>query len=68
MVEEDIDVDGETLRVTCANIGNPHAVFFVEDATEVPLAELGPRIECHGAFPERTNVEFVNVRFKIQFR
>lgn len=60
--EEPIDVDGVTMYVTCANIGNPHAVFFVDDATAVPLAEIGPKIERHPAFPARTNVEFVTVQ------
>jgi diaminopimelate epimerase len=39
-----------------ANVGNPHLVFFVPDAREVPLEELGPRIENDPAFPERINV------------
>src|SRR5690348_14287061 len=38
------------------NVGNPHVVFFVPDAREVPLEELGPRIENDPAFPERINV------------
>jgi diaminopimelate epimerase len=38
------------------NVGNPHLVFFVPDAREVPLDELGPRIETDPAFPERINV------------
>ena len=38
------------------NVGNPHLVFFVTDAREVPLDELGPRIENDPAFPERINV------------
>ena len=38
------------------NVGNPHLVFFVPDAREVPLEELGPRIENDPAFPERINV------------
>ena len=38
------------------NVGNPHLVFFVPDAREVPLDELGPRIEHDPAFPERINV------------
>ncbi len=53
--------DGREARVTCANIGNPHAVIFCEDATAVNLADLGPKIERHPAFPQRTNVEFVTV-------
>ena len=38
------------------NVGNPHLVFFVPDAREVPLDELGPRIEHDPAFPQRINV------------
>ncbi|MBI2423979.1 MAG: diaminopimelate epimerase [Candidatus Hydrogenedentes bacterium] len=58
--EEPLMVDGTAMHVTCANIGNPHAVFFVEDATAVDLASVGPKVEHHPAFPARTNVEFVN--------
>jgi diaminopimelate epimerase len=39
------------------SIGNPHVVFFVEDAESVDLPTLGPRLEHHPMFPERTNVE-----------
>ena len=53
--------DGRELTVTCANIGNPHAVIFVDDATCVDLTDFGPKVESHPAFPARTNVEFVNV-------
>ncbi len=43
------------------NMGNPHAVFFVPDAEAVDLAFLGPKIENDKLFPERTNVEVVQV-------
>ncbi|SMH59253.1 diaminopimelate epimerase [Azospirillum agricola] len=43
------------------NMGNPHAVFFVDDAEAVPLAEVGPALEHHPAFPERANIEFAQV-------
>ncbi len=61
VIEEPIDVDGESVPITAVNIGNPHAVIFVPDATEAPVAELGPKIENHYLFPQRTNVEFVSV-------
>jgi diaminopimelate epimerase len=50
------------VQITCANIGNPHAVVFVDDATQINLAEIGPKIEHHPSFPKRTNVEFVTVQ------
>ena len=62
VVEEPITLDdGRVFNITCANIGNPHAVVFVEDATKIDLTDIGPRIENHPSFPRRTNVEFVNV-------
>jgi len=61
VLEEPLDVDGRTYQVTCVNVGNPHAVLFVDDAAEAPVTTLGPKIERHPAFPRRTNVEFVRV-------
>jgi diaminopimelate epimerase len=43
------------------SMGNPHAVFFVDDAEAIDLAEIGPRIEHAPLFPERTNVEIATV-------
>lgn len=62
VIEEPLQLDDQTLNITCANIGNPHAVVFVDDAEAVPLAEIGPKIENHPKFPQRTNVEFVTVQ------
>jgi diaminopimelate epimerase len=53
---------GPLAQPVALNIGNPHAVFFVEDAKSVPLAELGPELEHHPMFPERVNVGVVEVR------
>lgn len=43
------------------NVGNPHAVFFVDDVARLPLEHFGPLIERHPLFPERTNVGAVTV-------
>ena len=51
------------------NVGNPHLVFFVPDARDVPLHDLGPRIENDPAFPERINVNvatYVHDRLKLR--
>ena len=51
------------------NVGNPHLVFFVPDAREVPLEVLGPRIENDPAFPQRINVNvatYVHDRLKLR--
>ena len=42
-------------------MGNPHCIFFVPDAEAVDVAALGPGIEHHPLFPERTNVEFASL-------
>lgn len=54
-------IEGALKQPVAVNVGNPHAVFFVEDVTEVPLETVGPKIEHHSLFPERTNVEVVQV-------
>jgi diaminopimelate epimerase len=61
VVDEPLDVDGKQYRITALSTGNPHAVTFVDDVEAAPLSELGPKVERHPAFPNRTNVEFVHV-------
>ncbi len=52
----------QEFRVTLVNMGNPHCVIFIEDPLEqLDLFRYGPVIENHPNFPNRTNVEFVNV-------
>ena len=53
---------GHLTDPVAVNVGNPHMVFFVEEAEAVPLAELGAVMERHPLFPERTNVEVVETR------
>lgn len=43
------------------NVGNPHAVFFVENAEDVDLETYGPQLETHPFFPEKVNVEVVHL-------
>jgi len=43
------------------NVGNPHAVFFVPDVAAIDLAGLGPQLEHHPLFPERANIEIVQL-------
>ena len=46
---------------SAASMGNPHAVFFVEDVEAAPVAELGAALETHPLFPERANIGFAQV-------
>lgn len=55
-----VDVAGLPAPVA-VSMGNPHCVFIVDDAEAVDVAALGPGLEHHPLFPERTNVEFISV-------
>jgi diaminopimelate epimerase len=47
---------GPLADAVAINVGNPHAVFFVEDVEAVPLAEIGPGLETDPLFPEHANI------------
>ena len=57
---ESIVVDGETIEVTPVSVGNPHVVIR-RDADRDELLRLGPLLERHERFPERTNVQLIRV-------
>jgi diaminopimelate epimerase len=62
VVEQDIQANGKTFKVSAVSFGNPHAVIFVDDLENDIDFELdGPALEAHPAFPAKTNVEFVQV-------
>ena len=56
-----IDIDGRRIALTAVDLGNPHCVVLVPDLAQVDVRRLGPRIENHPAFPNRTNVQFAQV-------
>jgi diaminopimelate epimerase len=60
-VNETLKVEGERLEVTCVSMGNPHCLAFVRNVDSCPVEKLGPALETHNAFPQRTNVHFVEV-------
>lgn len=60
-LEVGLEVDGRPLSVSCLSMGNPHCIVFVDDLTDEWVLGVGPQIERHPAFPQRTNVEFVRV-------
>jgi diaminopimelate epimerase len=53
--------DGAAFEITSLSMGNPHTVIFVEDVERFPVEKYGPIIENHDFFPQRTNVEFVQI-------
>ncbi|MBI5833714.1 MAG: diaminopimelate epimerase [Armatimonadetes bacterium] len=56
-----LQVDEEPFLITCVSMGNPHCVLFVDDLDQVSVESWGPQIERHPRFPQKTNVEFVQV-------
>ncbi|MHC4861544.1 MAG: diaminopimelate epimerase [Planctomycetota bacterium] len=62
VVREPIEAAGESLRITAVSMGNPHAVTYVDDVAAFPVERIGPALSTHPSFPNRTNVEFVEVR------
>ena len=57
---ETVELEGERIELTVVSVGNPHAVVR-GSADRHELLRLGPRIETAGRFPERTNVQLVQV-------
>ena len=56
-----ISIDGREFAITAVSMGNPHAVIFTNDVQQIPLEQIGPKIERNPLFPARTNVHFVEV-------
>lgn len=64
-----INWEGEhPFQSTQVSMGNPHLVTFVEDITQINLPEIGPQLEHHALFPDRTNVEFAQIIYKDTIR
>ncbi len=59
-LDEELKVDKITLRITALSVGNPHVVIF-GDFTDEQVLTLGPKIENHELFPQKTNVHFVRL-------
>ena len=71
-IRTQIDAKGESFTVTGVSMGNPHAIIFVPSGSDDDLLNLaktyGPDLETHEVFPNRTNVEFAQVKQGIDGR
>lgn len=61
VVDVDLPLPNETLRVTCVSMGNPHCITFVDELTDRWVLGVGPQVERDRHFPNRVNAEFVEV-------
>ncbi|MGC9150621.1 MAG: diaminopimelate epimerase [Microbacter sp.] len=56
-----IALDGKRVNITAVSMGNPHVVIFEDQVDQLDLAKIGPKVEHHPLFPNRTNTEFVQI-------
>jgi len=68
VINEPLNILHTTFHITCASMGNPHCVIFVDDVENFQVAKYGPLIENHEMFPRRTNVEFVQIISRTEVR
>lgn len=61
VIDEPLEVDGTTYRITAVSMGNPHAIVYMDDVDSLEIDKIGPAFENHIAFPDRVNTEFVKV-------
>ncbi|MGA2159764.1 MAG: diaminopimelate epimerase [Dehalococcoidia bacterium] len=62
ILDQLVKVDGREIELSLVSMGNPHAVCFIkENVAKYPLLSVGPQVEHHNLFPQRTNFEIVNV-------
>jgi diaminopimelate epimerase len=61
VINQPIEVAGQSWNITCVSMGNPHCITFVEDVAAIDLEKIGPLFEHHPIFPARTNTEFLQV-------
>ena len=57
----DLCIGDKTTKLTCVSMGNPHAVCFVDNVNDIDIEKIGPMIENAENFPNRTNVEFIDI-------
>jgi len=58
----ELEVENQAFDVQAVSMGNPHCILQVADVDTAAVAELGPKIEHHERFPQRTNVGFLRIR------
>jgi len=61
VVDALLEVGGDSYRVTCISMGNPHCVVFVDGIAGLDLETIGPRFERHERFPKGINTEFIEI-------
>ncbi|MBN2518290.1 MAG: diaminopimelate epimerase [Candidatus Altiarchaeota archaeon] len=68
VLNEPLALKDRNISITAVSMGNPHAVLFVEDIGSYPVEAVGREVENNNLFPQKTNVEFVEVLNKDELR
>ncbi len=61
IINEELSYDGHTHHITCVNVGNPHCILYTDELSIEQVKSVGAELETHPMFPERTNVQWVQV-------
>jgi diaminopimelate epimerase len=68
VVDYPLKIEDREFAITCVSMGNPHAIILVDDVLHFPVTYYGPIIENHLLFPQRINVEFIEVLSETEIR
>lgn len=58
---KEVIINNETINLKCVSMGNPHAIIVVDSVDNINIEKFGPIIENDPSFPEKTNVEFIEI-------
>lgn len=61
VIGQAVNIKDELYEITCVSMGNPHVITYVNDVDNYPVEKIGSVFEVHNMFPQRTNVEFVQI-------
>ena len=61
ILKEPLEIEGQRLEISVVSMGNPHCVVHRDEVSEAEARKLGPLVETHPLFPNRTNVQFMQV-------
>jgi diaminopimelate epimerase len=61
VINHEIILDDKSFKINCVSIGNPHCVIIADSASKELATKYGPKIENHKLFPNRTNVQFMQI-------
>jgi carbamoyl-phosphate synthase large subunit len=64
VIARKVTISGDEYKITCVSMGNPHAVVFCDNLDDLNINKIGPLFENNTMFPDRVNVEFVDVMSK----